>query len=123
MNGLTRILRRGGMHGKPHIRKLKSRIVISLSLATFAFPFIQSAPADMVTDWNVTATTAAAAPIKNGILQTRIYAMMHAAVHDALNAIDRRYRPYALDVRVDPDASPEAAVAAAAHDVLVHELP
>ena len=49
--------------------------------------------------------------------------MTHAAIHDALNAIDRRYRPYALDVHADPNASPEAAVAAAAHDVLVHELP
>jgi hypothetical protein len=109
--------------GKQQIMKPQSRIVISLILAIFAFTFIQSARADMVTDWNVIATTAAAAPVKGGILQTRIYAMTHAAVHDALNAIDRRSHPYALDVRVDPDASPEAAVAAAAHDVLVHELP
>jgi hypothetical protein len=123
MNGLTRILRSGGICGTPHIRKLKSRIVISLLLATFAFPFSQSAQADMVTDWNVIATTAAAAPIKNGIRQTRIYAMVHAAVHDALNAIERRYHPYVLDVQVDSDASPDAAVATAAHDVLVHELP
>ena len=101
---------------------LKSHIVLSLLLATFTLTFSQSVQADMVTDWNVTATTAAAAPIKNGVVQTRIYAMVHAAVHDALNAIDRRYHPYALDVLVDPDASPEAAVAAAAHDVLVHEL-
>ena len=103
--------------------KPKSRSAITLLLATFACTFIQSAQADMVTDWNVIATTAAAAPIINGILQTRIHAMTHAAVHDALNAIDRRYRPYALDLRLNPNASPEAAVAAAAHDVLVHELP
>ena len=49
--------------------------------------------------------------------------MTHAAIHDALNAIDRRYRPYAFDVHADPNASPEAAVAAAAYDVLVHEVP
>jgi hypothetical protein len=49
--------------------------------------------------------------------------MVQAAVHDALNAIDRRYQPYALDVHVDPHASPEAAVATAAYAVLVHELP
>jgi hypothetical protein len=91
----------------------KSPIVISLVLATFAFTFIQSAQADMVTDWNAIATTAAAAPIKNGVVQTRIYAMTHAAVHDALNAIDRRYRPYLLDMQA-LNASPAAAVAAAA---------
>jgi hypothetical protein len=45
--------------------------------------------------------------------------MMHVAIHDALNAIDRRSRPYAFDRRAAPGASPEAAVAAAARDVLV----
>ena len=45
--------------------------------------------------------------------------MMHVAIHDALNAIDRRSSPYALDVQAEPGASPDAAVAAAARDVLV----
>jgi hypothetical protein len=45
--------------------------------------------------------------------------MMHIAIHDALNAIDRRFRPYTFDKPAAPSASPEAAVAAAAHDVLV----
>ncbi len=48
-----------------------------------------------------------------------MYAIMHVAIHDALNAIDRRFQPYAFDKRVEPDASPDAAVAAAARDVLV----
>ena len=45
--------------------------------------------------------------------------MTHVAIHDALNAIDRRSRPYAFTARVERGASPEAAVAAAAHDVMV----
>jgi hypothetical protein len=45
--------------------------------------------------------------------------MMHAAIHDALNAIDRRFEPYASDAQAPADASSEAAVAAAAHDVLM----
>jgi hypothetical protein len=44
---------------------------------------------------------------------------MHIAIHDALNAIARRSRPYAFDTRVDQPTSADAAVAAAAHDVLV----
>jgi hypothetical protein len=45
---------------------------------------------------------------------------MHLAVHDALNAIDRRSRPYAFAARQRlPEASVDAAVAAAARDVLV----
>ena len=109
------------MNGCSRIMTLTTRSLISLLLTTFVFT--QPVQADMVTDWNVVATTAAAAPIKNGVVQTRIYAMVHAAVHDALNAIDRRYYPYVLDILVDPEASPEAAVATAAHAVLMHDLP
>ncbi len=84
-----------------------------------------AAPAggDAVTVWNanagVAATAACIAPLDNPFHESRIYAMMHVAIHDALNAIDRRSRPYAFDVQAEPGASPEAAVAAAARDVLV----
>jgi hypothetical protein len=48
--------------------------------------------------------------------------MTHIAIHDALNGIKRRSDPYAVDLRRTPSASPEAAVATAAHDVLVPAL-
>jgi hypothetical protein len=48
-----------------------------------------------------------------------MYAMTHLAIHDALNAIDRRSRPYAFNATAKRGASPDAAVAAAARDVLV----
>src|SRR4030095_7445343 len=79
--------------------------------------------ADIVIDWNVIATDAAFAAGKNALEQSRIYAMTHAAIHDALNAIDRRYKPYALDRRGAARAPPRAAVAAAAHDGLVWQRP
>ena len=103
--------------------KSRLRIGICLLSAALSFSAVGSASADMVTYWNVVATTAATAPIVGGVPQSRIDAMTHAAIHDALNAIDPRYRPYAFDVQADPNASPAAAVAAAAHDVLVHEVP
>src|SRR5262245_8131901 len=123
MDGFTKLIRNGGIGGIPQLRKLISYITLSLLLAIYTVTFSQLAQANMATDWNENATIAAAAPVKNGIRQTRIYAMVQAAVHDALNAIDRRYQPYALDERMDPHASPEAAVATAAYSVLVHELP
>ena len=51
-----------------------------------------------------------------------MYAMMHAAIHDALNGIDLRSRPYAATLTAAPGASPDAAVAVAARDVLVPVL-
>ena len=78
---------------------------------------------DAVTIWNenagIAATEACLAPLNNPLHESRIYAMMHVAIHDALNAIDRRSRPYAFDAQADAGASPDAAVAAAARYVLV----
>jgi hypothetical protein len=48
-----------------------------------------------------------------------MYAMAHIAIHDALNAIDRRSRPYVFGSQAPSGASTVAAVAAAARDVLV----
>src|SRR4029450_8459967 len=82
-----------------------------------------AASADAVITWNLNAaqaaTAACLAPLNNPLHESRIYAMMHVAIHDALNAIDRRSRPYTFDVQAVAGASPDAAVAAAARDVLV----
>jgi hypothetical protein len=82
------------------------------------------AKADEVTKWNeIAGQVSFVSGLANslGPVEVRIDAMVHVAIHDALNAIDRRYHPYALDVQVTSDASPEAAVATAAHDVLVDQ--
>jgi hypothetical protein len=81
-------------------------------------------PGDEVTKWNRIAGEASfASGLSNSpLFESRVYALTHAAIHDALNAIDRRYRPYAFNVPLTPGASPEAAVATAAHHVLVNQF-
>jgi PAP2 superfamily len=55
---------------------------------------------------------------------TRSFAIMHAAIYDAVNAIDRTHRPYPVRLSGVPrDASQEAAAAAAAHQILVALYP
>jgi VCPO second helical-bundle domain len=107
-----------------HISRLST---ILLSFAAILSLALAGAPAraDVVTDWNVIAITAIPTGGLNfpAIQGLRILAMTHAAIHDALNAIDRRYKPYDMDRLAEPGASPEAAVAAAAHDVLVAQIP
>ena len=81
--------------------------------------------ANAVTVWNANAGEAViAACLLGGFApqEARMYAMMHVAVHDALNGIDRRSRPYAVSLGATPGTSPDAAVAAAARDVLVSVL-
>lgn len=78
-----------------------------------------------VVRWNAIAGDAALAaclaPTDNPLHESRMYTMMHLAIHDALNAIKPQSRPYAFRGHA-PHASPEAAVAAAARTVLVNAL-
>jgi hypothetical protein len=121
MNGFTRIMRSGRIGGTPHIRQLTSCLVISVALAALASP--RAIRADVVTDWNQITLNTQALPVIPGGTRTppaaRALAMVHLAIFDAVNAIDRRFTPYLVESLADPDASPEAAAVAAAHAVLV----
>ncbi len=79
--------------------------------------------ANEVESWNIVATTAGATAGQHPAIQPRTYAIVHLAIHDALNAIDRRYTPYLFEESTSRDASAAAAVAAAARDTLVALLP
>src|SRR5262245_54224139 len=55
---------------------------------------------------------------------TRSFAIMHAAIYDAVNAIDRKRHSYLVRLTdVSPKASQDAAAAGAAHDVLLALYP
>ena len=74
---------------------------------------------EVVRDWNDTARSQA---FENPLRLARILAIMHAAQHDAVNGAQPRYETYAATLR-DPGADPEAAAAAAAHEVLLAFFP
>ena len=83
---------------------------------------------EMVLTWNEAINTAIdrMAPLTGPLPpmpESRICAMANVAMHDALNTIVPRYERYALTDAVDAGASPAAAVAQAAHDVIVLLLP
>jgi hypothetical protein len=82
------------------------------------------APVNVVVQWNSVAE-AAFTPSQgtNPMSQSRTLAILHASMHDALNAIDRRYASYTPGLPKSPKASAEAAVAAASREVLVRLLP
>jgi|SRR4029077_10651341 hypothetical protein len=82
-------------------------------------------PVSQVVQWNrillSIVLTAGAQPAT--IHPTRSFAIMHAAIYDAVNAIDGTHRPYSIRVAAFHSASQEAAAAAAAHEVLVKLYP
>ena len=95
-----------------------ARHVITASLALALSVLAPGARADVVTDWNETAVIAMAAAGLNGLQQSRTLAIVHAAIYDAVNSIDRRHSPYVADVTTPAGASIEAAAASAAYTLL-----
>jgi len=79
--------------------------------------------ADMVVQWNNNVLDAIRVDKTPPPKASRDLAIVHASIYDAVNAIDRTYKPYAVDVPALPGTSAEAAVAAAAHRALVALFP
>lgn len=82
-----------------------------------------SVGANEVLKWNDTAVRAVNAGGHNPIQQTRTVAMVQAAVHDALNAINARYAAYYFEGPAARGAHPGAAVATASRRVLTEVIP
>ncbi len=74
--------------------------------------------ADMVIEWNNIARDAVRIGATPATAVSRIFAITQAAVYDSVNALARTHEPYLVDVVAHPQASREAAVAAAAHRAL-----
>jgi hypothetical protein len=82
------------------------------------------ARADAVTDWNGYATTVIVTNERQLPQVSPLrYAMVQGAVYDAVNGIDRRYRPYLVLPAANPWDSQDAAAATAAFRVLVALFP
>lgn len=69
---------------------------------------------DMVMYWNEKASVVLGGPFFTPPAQSRYFAIVQIAVHDALNAIKPKYKRFALNER-QQFASPDAAVASAAY--------
>ncbi len=83
----------------------------------------QSAFGNVITDWDEKAVAVVMPGGPAGVTQQvytaqRMMGMVHAAMFDAVNSIERRYRPYLVQLPADPTTSKEAAAAVAAATVL-----
>jgi len=100
--------------------KLKLQTRIMLAVIVLALPAMVRA--DVVTDWNaiaVQATLTANRPGPSGVIDI---AIVHVAIYDAVQAIEKKYEPYYVEIP-GASGSPVAAAAKAAHDVLVNRFP
>jgi hypothetical protein len=98
---------------------MKLRLITALALTIAGATQVR---ADAVVDWDIITGQTIPFATRPGGAPGLDYAMVHAAIHDAVQAYDRRFEPYAVDI-TGASGSPVAAVAKAAHDVLVALFP
>ncbi|XIA63564.1 vanadium-dependent haloperoxidase [Bradyrhizobium sp. TZ2] len=98
------------------------KLTIPLAIALTAV-FAGSARADVIMDWNAKADAIAAEKQILPAQHSRALSILHIAMFEAVNAVERRYAPYKLALSADRSTSKEAAAAAAAHDVLLTVYP
>jgi len=122
---------------------MRVRIVAALAVAVGTLASVSSASQgstaavlspQSVLDWNAHAWTVvsqaqhpreATPPATRNLFQSEGFlylAYTQAAVYDAVVAIEGRYQPYGFSLLAPAGASPDAAVAEAAHDVLSYYL-
>lgn len=82
-----------------------------------------AALADVVSDWNVIAFDTMKAANMGGAPATRLLAIMHVAMADAVNTVQNQHVRLIHRAPLQPSASPDAAAASAARAVLVALLP
>ena len=93
-----------------------------LLLAAVLVNPLSPASADVITDWDERAV-ALVQPRMVPPVAYRAMAIMHIAMFDAVNSIERRYQPYYAQLPANRETSKEAAAAAAAGAVLTKVVP
>jgi hypothetical protein len=78
----------------------------------------QPAAADVIADWNERAVAYVLSRGMGPPPSERVMAMVHVAMFDAVNSIERKYQPYMIELPAAPATSKEAAAAAAAGGIL-----
>src|SRR5436309_552466 len=106
-----------------NIRNFKRKFALSLVATLFAIVLCDAARADVVTDWNQNAQQALLTAKTSPIASSRVLAIMHVSVFDAVNGIERRYLPVHADFDAPPGASRRAAAIQAAYATLVKLFP
>lgn len=96
-----------------------STLAVALAIAFAMTLTANTARADVLSDWSARADAIGAEKQLPNLPNVRGQAMMHLAVFEAVNAVERRYQPYRLDLNAPRGASKEAAAASAAYEVLL----
>jgi hypothetical protein len=104
---------------------LLAAAIVLVTATTASSAYLESAdpPDNSVAFWDTVGSRASSAAALTPPEGHVIFAYVAIAVYDSVIAVEGGYRPFAIDFEAPRGASAEAAVAAAAHGILVHYLP
>ncbi|PYS57052.1 MAG: hypothetical protein DMF74_27015, partial [Acidobacteria bacterium] len=102
---------------------MKRKLELWLAVVALVIAMSSFARADVVTEWNQNAQQALLTAKTSPVVSTRVLAIMHVAMFDAVNGIERRYTPIHVDFDAPPGASRRAAAIQAAYATLVKLFP
>ena len=108
------------MSNRNHRGVLAALAIVALS-GTASVVEAAEHPREVIIEWNQ--ILQGNIPATASVGSFRYYAMMHIAMFDAVNSIERDYQRYHVQLFASPAASSEAAAAQAAHDVLTTLIP
>jgi hypothetical protein len=120
------------LHSKQNTKQMK-KVMMALAIILPAFGWSCSKATkpsagnpnqsnEVILLWNTAAFQAMGANYQHSLLASRINAMVHLAMHDAINAIEPVYKTYVFK-RTKGQGNLEAAAAGAAHTVLAASFP
>ena len=101
------------------LTKMLRKLIVLASVLSLA---VSSAPAGVVEDWNNITSQVIGASTHSGPGILVDFAVVHAAIYDAVRGYDGLYQPYYASIE-NPAGSPVAAAAKAARDVLINRFP
>ena len=100
---------------------MRAIILAGIPLAISSVAFADNAVTRANEAMGMAMIAACQSPVGNPFHESRAYAMANLAIHDALNAIQRKYQPYTYDKKAEDGTSANAAIASAAYHVMAPE--
>ena len=101
------------------IRRMFRVIGLILGMVLASESFAQNP----IADWHAVMESSVASTGRKNVVALPYFAYVDVAMYDAVNSIDERFQPFAVNVPAPRGASKDAAAASAAHDVLTHYFP
>jgi hypothetical protein len=120
------MVRRAHVRSGPALRVIQRSAVLLGALLLATTIGVSATPQDdEVLTWNAVMQRAIATsvPPVAGVFQARLYAIMHSAIFDAVNGIERRYTPIHVEANAPRGASKRPAAIQAAYTALVTLVP